>query len=296
MFHRRALLLGLCAALLAGCTTARSVVATSWLDRRKMLQGPTGNDVVEVQLYLLERPVGDRYLSDDVWRAADEQVVSLEQKAVLVDNGFRVGLIGGIMPAELQDLVNSKASCPNPRRKQLHAGNPITLVIGPRTEVSRFQVHVGKEAVPVELADAECVLQVVPSLHEDGRMRLHFTPLVQHGAPAREARPADDRSGWVMQEERPAERYPALAWEVAVSANECVVVGARVDRPRTLGHHCFIREQESVPMQRLLVLCAGRTSAGRPNPTSAEPMPEYTLLSKSPPLAVTAAQTALRVK
>jgi hypothetical protein len=294
MFHRRALLLGMCAAMLAGCTTARSVVSTSWLDRRKAFQGPTGSDVVYVQSSLVERRPGDRYLNEGLWRVADEQVVPLEQKAVLVDNGFRVGQIGGLLPAPLQDLLNSEMSCPDPRRKQLHAGNPMTLAIGPRVATSQFQVHMGPDPFRVELQDAEYVLQVVPTLEPDGRIRLHFMPVVCHGAPAREPRPADDRSGWVMREEQPTERFPALGWEVVLSANECVVVGGRADRTQTVGHQCFIRDQEAVPVQRLLVLCAGRASAGDPDAAVGEPVPEYSLLSKSPPLALTAGLTAIR--
>jgi hypothetical protein len=296
MVHRQALILGLCAGLLAGCATGRSVVSTSWLERRKPFQGPVGGDVVQVDVALLERPLGDRYLSDGVWSGADEQVVSLDQKAVLVANGFRVGQIGGITPAELQELLGSEKSCPNPRRIQLHAGNPVTLVVGPRTALSRFQLHLNQQSVPVELADAECILSVVPSLTDDGRTRLHFLPQLRHGEAAREARPAADRSGWVMQEEQPREQYAALGWEVAVAPNEYVIVGARADHPETLGHHCFIRAQESVPVQRLLVIRTSRSTAGVPNATAAEPQAEYTLLSKSPPLALTAALTALRVK
>src|SRR5262249_56216657 len=118
-------------------------------EKRKAFQGRTGSDVVYVQSYLVERSPGDRYLNDELWRVADEQVVPMEQKAVLVDNGFRVGQIGGILPATLQDLLNSKTSCPNPRGRQLHAGNPVTLVIGPRTAASRFRLFLGNDPQPV---------------------------------------------------------------------------------------------------------------------------------------------------
>lgn len=296
MFHRRALLLGLCAGLLAGCTNGRSFVSTSWLDRRKPFQGPIGPDVVQMEVMLLERPAGDAYLSEHVWKVADEQVVSLEQKAVLADNGIRVGQIGGITPAELQRLLTSKESNPNPRGKQLHAGHAVTLVVGPRAPVNRFPLVLGSQTTPVDVADAECVLTVVPTLTDNGRTRLRFTPVLRHGEAVREARPAADRSGWVIEEEQPTERYAALAWDVEVAPNEYVIVGARADRPGTLGHHCFVRPGEAVPVQRLLVIRTGRSTAGEQNATASEAQPEFSLLSKSPPLAVTAAQTALRTR
>ena len=77
--------------VLGGCTTARPLRSTGWLDRFRRLNGPTGPDVVQMDIALLERPVGDSYINRDLWTTADEQVIALERKAQLDDNGFRVG-------------------------------------------------------------------------------------------------------------------------------------------------------------------------------------------------------------
>src|SRR5262249_31000495 len=115
MRHGQARLLGLLTALLAGCATGKVPHAVTWLDHLRPFQGPTGPDVVSMQVALIERPVGDPYLNHELWAGADEQAIPLERKVVLEDNGLRVGQIGGIAPAKLLALLTSEKSCINPR-------------------------------------------------------------------------------------------------------------------------------------------------------------------------------------
>src|SRR5262245_9160557 len=96
-----ALLLGLLAGpLFLGCATEGKVGPRSWLARLKPFCGPVGPDAVQMDVYVVTGPLGDRYLNDGVWQV-DEQAISLETKSALDDNGFRVGQGGGIAPAEL---------------------------------------------------------------------------------------------------------------------------------------------------------------------------------------------------
>jgi hypothetical protein len=240
---------------------------------------------------LLERPVGDAYLDHDVWTVADEQVVPPERRALLEDNGFRLGQIGGQPPAGLQNLLTSDRTCINPRRLQLHADNATPLIVGPRADTCRFALHRDGQATQVVLEQAECVLSVTPSLAEDGRIRLHFTPQIRHGEESVRPGPSADHSNWVMQQQHPTETYDALGWDVTVAPGEYVVVGARGDKPATLGHASFVRAGEAVPVQRLLVIRTTRTEKG---PATAEAPAECSLSSKAPPLALQASCTAGR--
>ena len=282
--------------VLGGCTTARPLRSTGWLDRFRRLNGPTGPDVVQMDIALLERPVGDSYINRDLWTTADEQVIALERKAQLDDNGFRVGQIGGITPAGLQTLLTSERSCTDPRRIQVHAGKPTTLSLGPTAVECCYEIDQNGQKAPVSLAQARCMLEIVPTLTKEGRTKLTFTPIIQHGGATLSLKPVADSSGvkqWSLQEERPAERYPALSWEVTLAPNEYVVIGGRFDRPQTLGHQCFIRAGESTPVQRLLVIRTGRQSVGIEAPSSTvvdeEPTPP-----RSPSLACQATLAAAR--
>jgi hypothetical protein len=282
-------LLGLLAVLLAGCLTGKPEPATSWCDHFQALTGPTGSDVVQMDVALLARPVGDRYLNDELWEFVDEQALSGEQKLVLEDNGLRVGQVGGIPPAGLQALLTSESSCANPRRIQLHSGNPTTLLVGPVVPACHFEVRQGSEPVSVVLDQAQCRLVVLPTLTKDGRIRLQFTPEVVHGETVLMPVPAPESSRWVLQEQRPTERFPGLAWEITLAPNEYVLVGARFDKRETLGHRFFLHADATIPVQQLLVLRAGWGGG----PPASEPLSDTA--EENPAVPPTALQASLPV-
>jgi hypothetical protein len=107
-------------------------------------------------------------------------------------------------------------------------------------------------------------LQVTPTLTPDGAVKLAFLPLVQHGAKSLWALPGE--GGLSLAGQRPAERYPALSWEVTLAAGDFAVVGARFEKAGTLGHVCFVSTDGAKPVQRLLVLRASRSAAPAPPP------------------------------
>jgi hypothetical protein len=260
MRHWQAPILGLLMCAILGCTAAPTIHTSAWLERILQPAGPTGPDVVQMDVALVERPLGDAYLNVDLWTDADEQVVALESKAIVEDNGFRIGQIGGMTPVVLQTLLTSEKSCADPRRLRSHAGKPTKLVIGPETPLCRFQIQREGGTLQVALQRAQCSLEVVASLTDDGRTRLRFVPQIHHGDNNLLPRPATDLSGWIFKDERPTERYPQFAWEVTLAPNEYVVVGGRYDRPETLGHQIFLRGEEATPVQRLLVIRTSRPS------------------------------------
>jgi hypothetical protein len=282
------LLLGLWAGSFAGCVAGQPMPAASW---REALTPPDGPDVVRLETALIEVPVGDRFINHELWTLADDQVLRLEQQALLEENGFRVGQFGGVTPAELQTLLVAKRTWGNPRRIQQHAGMPARLPLGPMLPVCRFDLRLEDRTTPVSLEQAECALVVVPTLTADGRTRLQFTPEIPHGQATVMPQPTADRSTWMFQKQQATETYPALSWEVTLEANEFVIVGGQLDRPDTLGHRCFVRGEEAVPRQRLLVIHTARLAAAPPadndgNPGEAEGASSF---DRALPLALQAA-------
>src|SRR5271155_3986491 len=172
MRHGSALLRGLLVCALAGCAGTTPTQSTSWLNRFMRPAGPTGSDVVQMDVALIERPLGDGYLNRELWAVADEQVVAPESQAILEDNGFRIGQMGGITPTGLQNLLTSEQSCANPRRILCHAGKATRLVLGPALPECSFRVLNLGEATEVTLDQAECTVEVVPTLSADGRTTL----------------------------------------------------------------------------------------------------------------------------
>jgi len=293
MGQGRALLFGLLVCLLAGCATGKPTRFISWLGHAPF-QGPTGPDVIRMDVALIERPADDAYLSWEVWRLADEQVVSLERRAILEESGFRVGLLSGLKPAGLQTLLSSETSCANPRRFFLHAGKAATLALGPARARCRFQLPQEGQSGFVSFEQATSFLDVVPSLSGGGQIRLRFTPQIQHGEPMLAAHAAEDNSGFMLQSERPTKSYAALAWEVALAPNQYLIVGARLDRRESLGYQSFLRQDEAVAVQRLLVIRAAHASPAGSEGDSLDSEENEARLGRTPPLVLQASWTTAR--
>jgi hypothetical protein len=257
------LVLVLFAGWLPGCVTGRPS-PDSLAEHARPFQGVTGSDVVLLEVALLERPLGDAVIDRALWDLADEQVVTPERKAVLEDNGFRVGQVGGIPPTELQELLTTERSNPAPRRNWIHADNPTTLPLGPRLPQCRFELAQEGRRTPVSLEDVQCAVAVVPSLTPDGRTCLHCTPQVQHGRKQLALQPADSHTSSILKVAQPTESYAQLAWEVTLAPNEYVLVGTCFNRRGTLGHQCFVRPDEARPVQRLLAIRTGRPAKELP--------------------------------
>lgn len=249
-----ALLLG----VVPACASHRS--ARSACFHQPLTTGLTGSDVVQMDVALVETPIGDRFVNEGLWTLTDEQMIPLEQKAVLESNGFRIGHIGATPPAELQALLTSERSCANPRRIQVHAEHSAPpLVLGPTLAQAHYQLLQGETQTPVVLEQAQCNLVVTPTVLAEGRTRLRFVPQVKYGQTQLQTwKPNSERSGWSMQMEQPTENYPHLAWEVTVAPNDYLVIGVRYDRPETLGYQAFVRREEAPPVQRLLVIRCSR--------------------------------------
>jgi hypothetical protein len=244
-----------------------------------------------MEVALVEGPAGDAFLNDGLWTLADDQVISLEQKGRLDDNGFHVGQIGGVLPAGLQALLTNKRTCSDPRRIQQHAGQATHLPLGPERRVCRFQIRQESRALPVGLEQAICAVEMLPTITADGRIRLRITPEVQHGRATELPRPDHDRAAWILQKDQPTESYPTLGWELTLGRNDWLLVGGRFDRPDSLGHRCFIHVDDSVSSQHLLVIRAARPRVASANGTSSTIADENAVVIPTPPLAMQAART-----
>jgi hypothetical protein len=289
MRHGLALVVALCGGLLVGCFTAAPTRTLSLYGRRPTFEGPTGADVVHLLVALIERPVGDHAINQEIWQLADEQSVDLEHKVVLHDNGLRMGQFGSCPPASLNDMIRSHRSCLNPKCISMRAGNPTTVLLGPTQPHFSFQLVDSDQTTTIDLDQAQCQLQVTPTLTKDGKTRLEFAPCIRHGQPSMTPRPIQDPGGtlrWNMMWQKPTESYAQLNWQQTVCDSDWVVIGTFLDKQGTLGQRCFIETEMPPPVQRLLVLRALRT--GQDN------LPPEDCLSKSPSIAAQASQTTVR--
>lgn len=281
---------GIIPLLLVGCFSAPPGRPNGLVERLKPFAGPRGADAITLVVAPLEQPVGDRFLNDGLWAAADEQVIELDRKAALEDNGFRVGLVGGILPAEFLALLTDQRNNPSGRQSLTRAGTAKPMLLGDARPLLRFQLHADGKATPVEFNQAQCVLQITPTLAPDGGVKLAFQPVVQHGSKRLWALAAE--GNLPLQGQQSIQRYPDLGWEVALAGTGYVVIGTRFDQVETLGHRCFISTEGAKPVQRLLAICASRLT-----PDAASEGSDATSRTPAvPPLALQAVTTIRSVR
>ncbi len=261
MRRLQALVLALCSGAMLGCFTPQADRTTAKYPVRPACEGPTGPNTVLLRVALVERPVGDYALNHEIWELVDEQGLDLECKAHLHDNGFRMGQFGSVPPPSLDELIQSERSCANPRQIRMYSGNSTTVVLGTTQNHCAFNLLGKGQATPVELDQAVCQFQIVPTILSDGGTRLQITPIIKHGQAALQPRAVKDPSGtlrWELLAQQPVETYADLSWEQTITDSEYLVIGAWLDRPNTLGQRCFIQADMDPPIQRLLVLRPAR--------------------------------------
>lgn len=278
---------------LAGCFSAHKERATA-RSYGPPMAGVIGDDVIYLDVAVIERTLGDAFLNHDLWCEADEEVihvesepaVNLERKTALEKNGFRIGQVGGMLPSKLHDLLTSERSCQT-RRIQLHAGHETVLTCGPPWPQCRYRLLHDDHPATVELDKAQCEFEVVPSLADEGRIRVSFTPRIKHG----ETKPAivpildaDGQRRWDQKVNQAEEVYPWLDWTLTLVPNEYAVLGAFVGTGETLGEQFFLTREEGQPIvQRLLVVRATHV-----------PTPTHEDLGRCPPLALRASMITAR--
>jgi hypothetical protein len=285
-----------CGTLSGGCLFGHKERTTARL-HSPPFAGVVGDDVIYLDVAFLERPLSETFLHRELWSEANEEVVytdddqlfNMERLTALQKNGFRVGQISGLLPTKLQDMLDTQRDC-QARRIQLHSGHETTLSLGPSATRCCCRLNRDGRFTPVELTQAQCQLVVVPSLTDEGRIRLRFTPQILHGQTKTAFLPvrcADGQLDWARQERPAEESYPWLGWTLEVAPNDYVVAGPKLEKGETLGEQFFLTREEGCPIvQRLLVLRAAHV------PTPAGPPDE--LADRCPPLALRASLIAAR--
>lgn len=251
-------------AMLAGCLATRPEVLVSKYESSEPTAGLAEPGSIALFVAVAERPVGDRYLNHDLWEFADEQTPfrhdEFDRKLLLDQNGFRVGLLGGIPSGPFQNLLSAR-NCPDPRCIRLAVGTPTAIDVGEVWSTCDFQLIFKDQPHAVSLTQAQCRLQLLAHLDGTDKVRLVVTPMIRHGAQQLTPRAVQDPDGsrrWDLQVRHPEETYQWLNWTVTLGTNDYLVVGGRMDRTESLGRRLFLFTETKAPVQRVLVIRAIR--------------------------------------
>jgi hypothetical protein len=140
---------------------------------------------------------------------------------------------------------------------------PTVIALGSTSSWCSFRLRTERGDEEVDFDQAEFTLAIVPSLTNDGRTRLKFTPQILYGSAKPDVQVSPDRTGFLYERKRPSKTFDDLSWTVTLAPNQYLVIGthfdenAKEEKPLSLGNECFLEENGR---QRLLVI---RTTRGR---------------------------------
>ena len=235
-------------------------------------------DSVVLDIFFIRFPFGEATVNDELWDEIDEQHFSPECRRRLLENGFRVGRIGGRIPVELSRLLELG-------EKPAPTGQPKQLVLedigrGPRVNRRHLQIQPRQRSeiiasgiydeLPLITKDvwgqisgkffkqAQAILALRAELQSDGRVSLCITPEVHHGQP---------RKRWIsgsqgvlqLDSGRAREVFYSLAAEATLAPGEMFVVSSLPNRSGSLGHYFFTETKFGKLQQKLLVIRLSQT-------------------------------------
>jgi hypothetical protein len=185
--------------------------------------------------------------------------LSPAQRSSLEENGLRVGLINGRTPDRLLELLTSKRSNPNATHYRRQIGTPTAIELANEIPTCEFTLQTGDEPRTIRFEQATGKLQITPTMDVEGKVRLTFMPQIEYRDHDKWAR-LNPAVAFSLQGQRSTESYSGLSWDLILAANEYVIVGARFEKPKSMGFQFFVTPDQDRPIQRLLAIRSGRFS------------------------------------
>lgn len=268
--------MGGCALLLAslaacGCTPL-DVPLTEILPRHRMSPQAVALDILSVS-------PRDEETAESIWRQVDEQQLGADERRRLEQAGFRVGLISGQMPVELERALGITATPDDPllpqaiasddetaaqvRHMQLRVGGDHhgTILAGGAHEelplLTTRQGQGGPELSGQTYRQAQGEFRVAARQLDDGRVSLELTPELVHGDVAMQYTATDG----VLRPQpgRPRLTFDDLKCAMPLSAGQMLVIGPAAGRRGALGQAFLSQEVSGRPRQKLLVVRLAQT-------------------------------------
>jgi hypothetical protein len=261
------------AVLVAGgaCAPIPTPEGKSPLGRAQM-----SRDSCVLDIFFVRFPLADDDANGPLWNEIDEQRLPGELRRQLAQNGFRVGLVGGQMPIrlaqmlELTDKTIITGQCQEVRLSEMESAPPVVrhhlqLPPGRRRQIVASGVYDKLSVLwPTpdgvcgeSFAEAQGVLAVEAFPEADGRVRLEFVPEVHYGQFA--PRIAGHQQAFRIKASRSQRAFDDMAFSLALTPGDMLVVSSFPDRPGSLGHRFFTHLCEGRQEQKLLVIRLSQT-------------------------------------
>ena len=267
----------------AGCAQVVAKKPTSPLARPVM-----SPDSVVLEFYFVRFPFDDPEINGATWEEIDEQPFEARLRKQLTESGFRVGLIRGELPSELQKLIVGEAkaevaneppsedaeqtaagaiepqivtideeSSARKRTQQLRAGQRSEILASgiydswPLIELDRGQLR-GK---PYPKGQGLFAVKSYPQ--GDGRVRVDVSPELHYGE--QKLNYVGDQGMFRIDTGRSKKVFENLDMSATLAPGEMIVLGSLPERRGSLGHYFFTEQASGKLDQKLLIIRLAQT-------------------------------------
>lgn len=252
---RQLLAVALWAVIASGCTLFTSEVSPPSRMPLPPLVGP--RDVVELEVYFVDRSIGDPMIGESLWGTLFAVTsVAPNVRESLAEDGFRFAMGPARPTRTLQGLLKTRGD-QDPTR---------------RTLVQRYQLPMGQEAhlitseIPdgtvltqvtddgvktTELNNGRSLLRVTAERVEDGWVNLVIIPEIRHGAYS--PRPMATDQEWIYTQGQQSMPFYRDRLGAQVNIGEIVVLGLDPRSTGALARH-FFRSESAPGLERLIMI------------------------------------------
>ncbi|HEX2477142.1 MAG TPA: hypothetical protein VHK01_20470 [Lacipirellulaceae bacterium] len=231
-------------------------------------------DSVAMEIIWARFPSDDSELNEAAWREIDETQIAPSVRRELTNNGFRVGVIGGAVPAAIARALGSgesqddEPSTHNRAEAATLTAEPIVhgriqqLRRNQRSEIQASEVYsslpllvnCGQELTGRTYSDAQAIYALRVDSQPDQTVMVELTPELHYGPAQLRFTRDDDDLGILRQAPlREREVFSDLRMSVRLAPGEMLVLMGLRDAGSRLGD-CFHSVESSEGRQQKLIL------------------------------------------
>jgi hypothetical protein len=225
-----------------------------------------------LKVAIVNRPFGDPAVNEVVWRVADEQIITPDQRRAWEVNGLRLGRMMGELPLELEAIMKdtSPQNKVNPTSFYVESGEPTLVNISPSVEQASLLLNRENRIFGKDYKDMSGYFRVTAQHSSANNIALRLVPEIHHGPVQRMFQAVQSAAPVGPQEFRmnngqQEETFRELAATVVLEPGQLVAIGCRPDQKRSLGTFFFTQSvaHSDQRIEKLILIWAYRNLQGQ---------------------------------
>jgi hypothetical protein len=225
-------------------------------------------DAIELEVYLIDRVVGDPQIGDSLWN--DLHAVTVVDPSVrdrLNQHGFRFAMSSSHPPQAIQSLL-ALSSVNDPSRRAIRqnftviSGGDATLIANAIPPGSKVNIPMANGVRTLEIDQGNCLFQVRATRESNDWARIEIVPELRYGEFSQRYHATDHE--FLMDHGQKSVKVYEDRLGLELNVGEFLVLGLKGDDKQALGRHYFRTELENREFERIILIRLARMSRIEP--------------------------------